>query len=45
MGSAYKNKAVQPMLDGVNYLLPCPSEVENVAMDMDNNEEPVVLDK
>ncbi|MCX5847998.1 MAG: GTP-binding protein, partial [Deltaproteobacteria bacterium] len=44
MGSAYKNKAVQPMLDGVNYLLPCPSDVENVAMDMDNNEELVVLD-
>jgi elongation factor G len=32
------------MLDGVNYLLPCPSDVENVAMDMDNNEELVVLD-
>jgi elongation factor G len=44
MGSAYKNKAIQPMLDGVNYLLPCPSDVENVAMDMDNNEELVVLD-
>jgi elongation factor G len=43
MGSAYKNKAVQPMLDGVNYLLPCPSDVENVALDMDKNEEPVVL--
>ena len=44
MGSAYKNKAVQPMLDGVTYLLPCPSEIENVAMDMDKNEETVVLD-
>jgi elongation factor G len=43
MGSAYKNKAVQPMLDGVTYLLPCPSEVENVALDMDKNEEQVVL--
>ena len=43
MGSAYKNKAVQPMLDGVTYLLPCPSDVENVALDMDKNEEPVVL--
>jgi elongation factor G len=43
MGSAYKNKAVQPMLDGVNYLLPCPSDVENVALDMYKNEEPVVL--
>ncbi len=44
MGSAYKNKAVQPMLDGVNYLLPCPSEVENIALDMEKNEEPVVLE-
>jgi elongation factor G len=44
MGSAYKNKAVQPMLDGVTYLLPSPSEVENVALDMDKNEEPVVLE-
>ncbi len=43
MGSAYKNKGVQPMLDGVTYLLPCPSEVENVALDMENNEEPMVL--
>ncbi len=43
MGSAYKNKAVQPLLDGVTYLLPTPSEVENVALDMNNNEEPVVL--
>lgn len=44
MGSAYKNKGVQPMLDGVNHLLPCPSEVENVALDMEKNEEPVVLE-
>lgn len=44
MGSAYKNKAIQPLLDGVNYLLPCPSEVENVALDMENNEEPVILE-
>jgi elongation factor G len=44
MGSAYKNKAIQPMLDGVSHLLPCPSDVENVAMDMDNNEELVVLE-
>jgi elongation factor G len=44
MGSAYKNKGIQPLLDGVNYLLPCPAEIENVAMDMNNNEETVVLD-
>jgi len=44
MGSAYKNKAVQPMLDGLTYLLPCPSEVENIALDMGKNEEQVILD-
>ncbi|HPK54382.1 MAG TPA: GTP-binding protein, partial [Smithellaceae bacterium] len=44
MGSAYKNKAIQPLLDGVNYLLPAPAEVENVALDMEKNEEPVILD-
>jgi len=43
MGSAYKNKGVQPLLDGVTCLLPCPSEIENVALDMENNEDPVVL--
>lgn len=44
MGSAYKNKAIQPLLDGVNHLLPCPSEVENVALDMEKNEEHVILE-
>lgn len=43
MGSAYKNKGVQPLLDAVTSLLPCPSDVENVALDRDNNEAPVVL--
>jgi len=43
MGSAYKNKAVQPLLDGVTYLLPAPSEVKNVALDMDKNGAEVVL--
>ncbi|MDD3249100.1 MAG: elongation factor G [Smithellaceae bacterium] len=43
MGSAYKNKAIQPLLDGVTHLLPAPSEVENVALDMNNHEQPVVL--
>ncbi len=43
MGSAYKNKGVQPLLDGVTILLPAPSDVENIALDMDHNEQPVVL--
>jgi len=43
MGSAYKNKGIQPLLDGVNVFLPCPSDVENLAIDMDNKEESVIL--
>ncbi len=43
MGSAYRNKGVQPLLDGVTRLLPCPSDVENQALDMDNNESIVTL--
>ncbi|UCD91532.1 MAG: GTP-binding protein, partial [Desulfobacterales bacterium] len=31
VGSAYKNKGVQPLLDAVANLLPCPHEVENEA--------------
>ncbi|MBI9086345.1 MAG: elongation factor G [Desulfobacterales bacterium] len=44
MGSAYKNKGIQPLLDGVNTLLPCPSDVTNEALDMDREEAAVVLE-
>ncbi|MCL2319434.1 MAG: elongation factor G, partial [Treponema sp.] len=39
MGSAYKFKGIQPLLDGVNYYLPDPTEVKNYALDLDNHEE------
>ncbi|MCU0586241.1 MAG: GTP-binding protein, partial [Desulfobacterales bacterium] len=43
MGSAYKNKGIQRLLDAVNDLLPCPADVENTALDMDRDEAPVAL--
>ena len=39
IGSAYKFKGIQPLLDGVNYYLPDPTEVKNFALDLDSNEE------
>ena len=43
MGSAYKNKGVQPLLTGVTDLLPCPTDIENFALDMEKDETPVRL--
>jgi len=43
IGSAYKNKGIQPLLDAVTQLLPCPLDVENQALDMNAAEQPVVL--
>ena len=43
MGSAHKNIGVQKLLDGVIDYLPNPTEVENKALDIDNNEQEVVL--
>ncbi len=43
LGSAYKNKGVQEMMDAVLRYLPAPPDVENKALDLDNNEEEVIL--
>jgi elongation factor G len=43
-GSAYKNKGVQVLLDGVGSYLPDPTEVANVAYDLDNDEAKVELE-
>lgn len=42
-GSAFKNKGVQLLLDGVGHYLPCPTEIENVGYDQDKNEEKVII--
>ncbi len=44
MGSAYKNKGIQPLLEAVINLLPCPCDVENEALDMDRDETSVIID-
>lgn len=44
LGSAYKNKAVQALLDAVIDYLPSPLDIENEALDMDNNEAALVLE-
>ncbi|PHZ07838.1 translation elongation factor G [Rhizopus microsporus ATCC 52813] len=43
MGSAFKNTAVQPLLDAVVNYLPNPTEVTNVALDINKDEEKVEL--
>jgi len=43
VGSAYKNKGVQLLLDGVERYLPDPTEVKNVALDLDQGEKEIEL--
>ncbi len=43
-GSAYKNKAVQHLLDGVCSYLPNPSERTNIGLDQRNGEAEVVME-
>ncbi|MCP3957905.1 MAG: elongation factor G [bacterium] len=43
IGSAYKNKGVQPLLDAVNRYLPSPFDVPIEAVDLDNDNAPIEL--
>ncbi|MDR2739183.1 MAG: elongation factor G [Treponema sp.] len=39
IGSAYKNKGIQPLLDAVGNYLPDPTEVKSYALNLDHGEE------
>ncbi len=43
LGSAYKNRGVQLLLDAVTRYLPSPLDVENTGVDLSNDEAPIVL--
>jgi elongation factor G len=43
MGSAFKNRGVQHLLDGVAAYLPAPGDVANVGLDLDADEAPTPL--
>ena len=45
LGSAYKNRGVQRLLDAVVRYLPCPTDVENMGLDLDNDEAPILIDQ
>jgi len=44
LGSAYKNKGVQKLLDAVNRYLPSPLDIHNTGVDLDNDEAEVVIE-
>jgi elongation factor G len=43
LGSAYKNKGVQNLLDAVNHYLPSPLDGVNMGVDLSNDEAPLTL--
>jgi elongation factor G len=43
LGSAYKNKGVQTLLDAVTAYLPAPTDVEVTGVDLSNDEAPISL--
>jgi len=43
LGSAYKFKGIQTLLDGVSHYLPDPTEVKNYALDLDSDEKQIEL--
>ncbi len=43
MGSAYKNKGVQPLLDAIIDYMPAPEDVENTAVDLDKDQDQLTL--
>jgi elongation factor G len=43
LGSAYKNKGVQPLLNGVVRYLPSPADVENTALSLETEGEEIKL--
>ncbi len=43
LGTAFKNRGVQPLLDAVLEYLPNPAEVENIALDRNKDESEVIL--
>ena len=44
LGSAYKNKGVQLLLDAVARYLPCPTDVTNTGLDLANDEAELTID-
>ncbi|MEA1972625.1 MAG: elongation factor G [Candidatus Cloacimonadota bacterium] len=43
MGSAFKNKGVQMLLDAIIHYLPNPNQIENIAHDLNDNRKDILL--